>query len=377
MNRIVHLSNLGVLGWILAYLLLILVGCSGERSTAPQLDAHIQTADQSMSLPDASLADQSMIQPDVNLADDMANDTPPDTDVIDGEAPDLGTDATIEDATLASDGSLPVLDMARALDTSVQDPDIDGDGVSAQQGDCDDNDPLRAPGFVDVMEDGIDQDCDGYDLHSCTDNERYEPMIIQGWRTCVARSLDQTPSLRSAVQTHLSGDLSFIEEIMPTHALMSLRAVRIWVEEAVTAWPGAVYHPSPQWLINNGYPHYWARGVQIGNAANYLDWTNTQPAMVLHELSHAWHHQVVGYNEPNIIAAYEAAMSSGIYESVQYVGGGMQRAYATSNVQEYFAELTEAYFWTNDFYPFNRDELENFDPLGARTIEDGWGLSPE
>jgi hypothetical protein len=129
--------------------------------------------------------------------------------------------------------------------------------------------------------------------------------------------------------------------------------------------------------MNNGYPPYWARGVQIGNAANYLDWTNTQPAMVLHELSHAWHHQVVGYNEPAIIGAYEAATNSGIYESVAYAGGGVQRAYATSNVQEYFAELTEAYFWVNDFGPFSRDELEEFDPLGLVTIENGWGIVTE
>ena len=259
-------------------------------------------------------------------------------------------------------------------DISSDEVDNDGDGVSEQQGDCDDSDPLRAPGLDEILEDDVDQDCDGHDLHSCTDNGRYEPVIILGWRICVAQSLDNSPVLKSAAQDHLSEDLAYIEQIMPSEVLPILRGVRIWLEEAVPEWPGAVYHPSPQWLMNNGYPPYWARGVQIGNAANYLDWTNTQPAMVLHELSHAWHHQVVGYNEPAIIGAYEAAMNSGIYESVAYAGGGMQRAYATSNVQEYFAELTEAYFWVNDFYPFNRDELEEFDPLGMATIENGWGI---
>ena len=129
--------------------------------------------------------------------------------------------------------------------------------------------------------------------------------------------------------------------------------------------------------MNNGYPFYWARGVQIGNAVNYLEWIQTQPAIILHELSHAWHHQVLGYENPAIINAYETAMNSGIYDSVSYVSGGLRQAYATSNVQEYFAELTEAYFWVNDSYPFNRTELEQFDPLGAVTIESGWGLSPE
>ncbi|MCA9608063.1 MAG: hypothetical protein KC619_20785, partial [Myxococcales bacterium] len=43
----------------------------------------------------------------------------------------------------------------------VVDPrDEDGDGVGACEGDCDDTDPTRAPGFEEVCE-GIDNDCDG------------------------------------------------------------------------------------------------------------------------------------------------------------------------------------------------------------------------
>ncbi len=44
--------------------------------------------------------------------------------------------------------------------------DLDGDGVSAADGDCDDNDPTRHPGALDVPEDGIDQDCTGYDVEA-------------------------------------------------------------------------------------------------------------------------------------------------------------------------------------------------------------------
>ena len=36
-------------------------------------------------------------------------------------------------------------------------------------------------------------------------------------------------------------------------------------------------------------------------------------------------------------------------------------------------ELTEAYFGKNDYYPFTRDELEEFDPKGFELMQEAWG----
>jgi hypothetical protein len=47
--------------------------------------------------------------------------------------------------------------------------DFDHDGVLGEA-DCDDNDPMRHPGAEEACEDGIDQDCDGFDA-LCDDDD--------------------------------------------------------------------------------------------------------------------------------------------------------------------------------------------------------------
>jgi hypothetical protein len=95
--------------------------------------------------------------------------------------------------------------------------------------------------------------------------------------------------------------------------------------------------------------------------------------MVLHEFAHAYHHRVLGYDNEDIKKAYEHAVGSGLYESVLRYDGETARAYALNSDQEYFAELTEAYFGTNDFYPFVRAEVQQYDPVMYETLKKVWG----
>ena len=42
------------------------------------------------------------------------------------------------------------------------------------------------------------------------------------------------------------------------------------------------------------------------------------------------------------------------------------------NPREFFAELSEAYFGQNDFFPFTREQLRAFDPESFKVIEEAW-----
>jgi hypothetical protein len=201
----------------------------------------------------------------------------------------------------------------------------------------------------------------------------YEPRAMAGFTVLVNRkALAHEATTREALEL-LQEKLAEVVRILSPEQLKPLRAVRVWVEWEQTAG-AAQYHVSADWLQGNGYNPEKAGDMEISNVAHFVQWTrDAQPMMVLHELAHAYHNKVLGRDFPAIRNAYEQAVKDKRYESVPYVNGGLKRAYALNNDQEYFAETTEAYFGVNDFYPFTRPELRAFDPVGYHLMEDVWG----
>jgi dipeptidyl-peptidase-4 len=151
-----------------------------------------------------------------------------------------------------------------------------------------------------------------------------------------------------------------------------LHSVPIWLEMRDKGSPCAAYHPSRQWLTAHGFNPDKAGSAEIHCAETFLRWSLTQPSMVLHELAHAYHHQVLGHNHAGIAAAYRHAVESKQYESVLYADGTKKRAYALNNEKEYFAELSEAWLGANDFFPFVRAEVIAHDPQMARVLKTIW-----
>ncbi len=201
----------------------------------------------------------------------------------------------------------------------------------------------------------------------------YAVREIEGWPIRVNKELlDGHPELAESTLKLLQEQLAQIVRRVPAPAVAHFRKVTIWVEFDDPKFPGMCYHPSRQWLSNNGLNPDKAKGVELANAEHFRTWMVDQPWMVLHELAHSYHDQVLGYQHPGIHAAYEQAVKSGKYESVLYCHGEHKRHYALNNDQEYFAEATEAYFGANDFYPFVRAELKEFDPQAFEVLQGIW-----
>jgi len=205
-------------------------------------------------------------------------------------------------------------------------------------------------------------------------------MVVQsmhGWTVHVDPELLQGPHAKTGRRAlrMLGNHLERIGLLVEGEPLEKLRQAEIWIEHEHPKLRNMQYHPSRVWLRQHGYDPRLAKKVHIARARDLLSRAQLikHPAVILHELAHAYHDQQLGFDEPRIRAAYRAAKAKGNYERVLAHTGQIVRHYALTDHKEYFAEATEAYFYRNDFYPFVRAELQQHDPdLHALLIEI-WG----
>jgi len=200
----------------------------------------------------------------------------------------------------------------------------------------------------------------------------YERKSVRSFAVYVApefRSHDSS-LLQRCLQV-LESSVRRIEEVIPSAAWHKISGVPIWLEyEPDKSYGGLYFYSSRQWLAAHGLPIAKAGSVQFTSALPVMIGHPKNPLM--HELAHAYHDLVLSYSYPQIRAAFERARASGRYNAVRDSSGRWERAYAMSDPMEFFAELSEAYFGTNDSFPFTRDDLKAFDPSSYKVISEAW-----
>jgi hypothetical protein len=203
---------------------------------------------------------------------------------------------------------------------------------------------------------------------------------IAGWTVHVHRDLlagDAAATTRALEL--LQAQLDEIARVVPQPALAELRQVPLWVSpEYPGVRPKAEYHPDVRWLRAHGRDPAMARAVEFSNVRIFAAECRRMPLFVLHEVAHAFHHRILGYDHAGIRAAYARAKTDGRYDLVERQDAegrkSKDRAYALTNAREYFAESTEAFFGRNDFFPYTRAELEVHDPAMCTLLAEVWGL---
>ena len=207
----------------------------------------------------------------------------------------------------------------------------------------------------------------------------YQPVVrpIEGWPVNVEPALiDGEHAEEGAKALKMLGNhLQRISILVPEKQLAALKKVEFWVEYAHPELRGKHYHPGKKWLVDHGYDPRLAKKVHITHAEELFsrDQLLKHPAVILHELAHGYHDQVLGFDDEEIVAAYDKAMDDGLYDRVMLYNGNLVKAYAATNHKEYFSECTEAYLYRNDFYPFVNGELKGHDKPGFAQMERVWG----
>jgi hypothetical protein len=200
---------------------------------------------------------------------------------------------------------------------------------------------------------------------------------IQGWTVRVDERLLQAPheELGARALRLLEAKLVDITYVVNTAPLAQLQAVTIVLDLSHGKLRAMQYHPSAGWLHANGYARDLEKCVHIPEAADLPTSRsiNEQPWVILHELAHAYHDQVLGFEESRIREAYERFKHSGHGDAALRYDGQSVRHYGLTDHKEFFAEMTEAYFGLNDFFPFNRAELMTAEPEIFALLQSIWG----
>ena len=145
--------------------------------------------------------------------------------------------------------------------------------------------------------------------------ENYHKIDLDGWTFMLNKRLDDHPDQKREGLKALQWQLWMIERIVPADAVKAMKKTTIWVEYKCVA--AAQYHPGRDWLVENNYNPAKTKCVDVGDITRY---TNNLPGratmVMLHEMIHAWHDQVLGFDDQRIIKAFEKSRDSGVYDKV-------------------------------------------------------------
>jgi len=211
----------------------------------------------------------------------------------------------------------------------------------------------------------------------------YERRDVEGFTVFVGMSVLQQPhdGFQRAPITALERELNDLKRILHPKIVGILQSIPIWVEWDMRdrISPGAIarYYggSADTWKKAGGDPRK-ANNVEIltmrALASIRRPGTPLQQIVILHEMAHAVHHRLLGWDNPELEAIYQQAMDRKLYDKVNDRFGGRGPAYARTNAAEYFAEVSCAYLDSCNYFPFNHEQLRGHDPSAFKFVERVW-----
>jgi len=196
----------------------------------------------------------------------------------------------------------------------------------------------------------------------------YTVKDLAGWKVYIHNSLlpgGEHAETGAAAIKRLTEGMNLLKTWMPRKQLAKLLTVTIWLEWSSTngPWGGTSayqYHPGIDWLIDMDFNPAKHKCVEFGNAASLSRRSIDSTAdVLLHELAHAYHDQVLTFQDPDILAAYKRCCEGTAYP---------QRDWVKSDHKEFFSGVTQRYFGIQE----QRDTLYKRDPVLVEYLRKTW-----
>ncbi len=209
--------------------------------------------------------------------------------------------------------------------------------------------------------------------------EGYQRVTVVGYTVMVEDDLIDDQSLYNSVMAKLENDLNYMIEVVPAKAIEATKTTKIWMDydsETIggVGGKGACYYQSAGYLVRFNQEIAKVHGIEVFDAKEYLTWKGIVGSVIIHEFAHSYHFRALtDLEDGDVWAAYAGALLKEKYNKVEFrYQPELVKAYAMTNRYEYFAELSEAYFKLNNYYPHTAAELKEFDPIGFELMEQMW-----
>lgn len=193
--------------------------------------------------------------------------------------------------------------------------------------------------------------------------KRNNKIRFKGWVICLSKNLD--PEISEIMGNMVSQDIWYLEHVLPHKVWEFLKSIPITVKPQ--SMPNCkfachrTFADKSRIFITN--PKYWMSEDRV-----------EAPATLLHELAHVWHSRVLGNNHEGILALYQDALQDERY----LLGPNPQnQKYMMKNHREFFAMLTESWFWHSVNLPFNKAFMKGYDEKAVKLMEDSWRVDPK
>ena len=191
---------------------------------------------------------------------------------------------------------------------------------------------------------------------------------IEGWQVHVHNDLlpgGRHAETGAAALKRLGGDMREVRQWVPDEPLKKLLAVGIWLDVDSTNGPHGRtptfhYHPGLDWLQKMDFHPGKHKCVEYSKAEALANKRKGSAKTLLHELAHAYHDQILTFDDTDVLAAYKRCVEGTAYPEGDWV---------KSDHKEFFAGVTTRYFGTKE----ERQALVERDPILAKKLQKIWG----